>query len=107
MQALTQFRAQLPNGAEGPDGEVNIRVDVSEVGQLDPQRLVHWCEVDDGVGRDVVLVQRPARLVKPRVLLGPPHGMVGPVHCNVCKRKKIEVILIAFAGYHTKRSKSK
>ena len=41
-----------------------------------PECFVHWGEVDDGVRVDVVLVQRPAGLVQPLVLTGPPDGVV-------------------------------
>ena len=37
---------------------------------------MHWGEVYDGVGVDVVLVQGPPRLVQPLVLAGPPDGVV-------------------------------
>ena len=43
---------------------------------LSPQCFVHWGEVDHGVCVDVVLVQRPAGLVQPLVLTGPPDGVV-------------------------------
>ena len=48
-----------------------------------PECFVHWCEVDDGVRVDVVLVQCPPGLVQPLVLTGPPDGVVRPVHGNV------------------------
>ena len=41
-----------------------------------PECFVHWCEVDHGVGVDIVLVQRPPGLVQPLVLAGPPDGVV-------------------------------
>ena len=49
-----------------------------------PESLVHWGEVDDGVCIDVVLVQRVAGLVQPLVPVGPPDGVVRPVHRDVC-----------------------
>lgn len=85
---LTQFGADGEDGAEGPGGEVDVAVDVPQIGQLDPQSLVHGCEVDQRVRRDVVLIECPTGLVQPDVPLWPPHGMVRPVHGNVCKEKE-------------------
>ena len=52
---------------------------------------MHWREVDEGVGRDAVPVQRPPRLVQPDILLRPPHRVVRPVHGNVCKKRENNV----------------
>ena len=79
----TELRADRDDRVKSLCGEVHVAVDVSQVGQLDPQRLVHWREVDEGVGRDAVPVQGPPRLVQPDVLLRPPHRVVRPVHGNV------------------------
>ena len=51
-----ELLAERDAGTKRPDGEVDVAVDVSQVWQLDAERLVHRGEVDDGVGRDVVLV---------------------------------------------------
>ena len=77
---------QRDTGIECLDTEVDITVDVSQIRELYPQLFVHWCEVDDGVGVDAVLVQRPARLVQPDVPRRPPDGVVGPVHRDVCNK---------------------
>ena len=82
---LTQFSTQVDDSIECLDGEVNRAVDVSEVGELYPQCLVHGGEVDDGIGRQVVPVQGPAGLVQPNVLLRPPDGVVGPIHGYIWK----------------------
>ena len=84
-QYLTELVAQVYHSVEGLDGEVYAAVDVSQVRQLDPEGLVHRGEVEEGVGRHVVLVQGPTGLVQPDVLLRPPHGVVGPVHRDVWK----------------------
>ena len=51
-----KLAAHVEDGAEGFDGEIHTAVDVPQIGQLNPQRLVHWCEVDESVGIDVVLI---------------------------------------------------
>ena len=80
---LTQLGADLDDGPERPHREVDTAVDVPEVGKLYPQCLVHGCEVDQSICGDVVLVQGPPGLVKPNVLLWPPHGVIGPIHGNI------------------------
>ena len=85
---VTQIFAECDTGVECPDGEVHLAVDAPEIGKLDPECLVHGREFNVGIGRDIVLVQGPAGLVQPDVALRPPHGMVGPVHGNVCKREE-------------------
>ena len=83
----SQVLAEHDAGVECPHREIHVAVDEPQVGQLDAECLVHRGEVDEGVGRDVVLVQRPPRLVQPDVLLGPPHRVVRPVHGNVWKKR--------------------
>ena len=72
----TQVLAEHDAGIERPHRKVHVAVDEPQVGQLDAECLVHWGEVDEGVGCDVVLVQRPPRLVQPDILLRPPHCVV-------------------------------
>ena len=48
-----------------------------------PESLVHRCEVDDSVRIDIVLVQRPPGLVQPLVPVGPPDGVIRPVHGDI------------------------
>lgn len=76
----TQLLAQLPHGGEGLDGEVDLGVEVAQVGQLHAHRLVHGREVQARVGLHAALVQRGARARQPAVALGPPQRVVGPVH---------------------------
>lgn len=48
---------KLYNSTKCVDREVDLAVNVSQVRQLNPQRLVHRCEVQRGICMDSVLVQ--------------------------------------------------
>ena len=50
---------------------------------ISPEGFVHGCEVDHSVGIHAVLVQGPPCLVQPLVPVGPPDGVVGPVHGDI------------------------
>lgn len=69
---LTELLAEVDDGVEGLDGEVDPAVEVSHVGQLDPEGLVHGREVEDRVGGHAVLVEGAPRPRQPVVAPRPP-----------------------------------
>lgn len=77
--ADVQVLAQIDHRIERFDREVDATVEVTQIGQLDAQRLVHGREVEQGVGVHAALVERGAGARQPFVLLRPPQGVVGPV----------------------------
>lgn len=83
---LTELLAEIYNGVEGLDGEVDPAVEVSHVGQLNPQHLVHRREVEHRVCGHTVLVQGAPRPRQPVISRRPPQRVIRPVHGNVCKR---------------------
>lgn len=68
--------AELYNRAECVNREVDPAVDVSEVRQLDPQRLVHRREVQGCVRMHPVLVQGVLGPREPLVARRPPERVV-------------------------------
>lgn len=67
-----QVFAELDDGGEGFDGEVNFGVEISEVRKLHSQTFVHRREVKEGVGRYCALVKGLASVKQPFVFHWPP-----------------------------------
>jgi len=81
--ADAELLADLADGGERVDGEVDAGVQVAQIGQLDAKCLLHGGEVQDGVRLHAALVQRVPRAGQPFVLLGPPQGVIGPVDRDI------------------------
>ena len=77
--SYTKTFAKLNDSTERIDREVNLAIDVSQIGQLDPDGFVHRCKMECSVRVDSVLVQRVFRPGEPVVASGPPERVVRPV----------------------------
>ncbi len=82
---LTDLLAQLHDGVEDWQREVDPGVDRLQVGQLHTRHFVHRRELERRLGRHARLVQRRARRQQPTPSPRPPQRVIRPVTCHVWK----------------------